>query len=142
MMMQSWMGTDFTNDDLVKQSSMVVDYTHKLVKDSTIQGFDCHVIELIPKPDAPVVWGKIRIWIDKEEYMQLRTEFYDEDGYLINIMNGMDVKVFDGKKLPSKMEMIPIEKKGHKTIITYNDLKFDIDIEERFFTTQNMKRLR
>lgn len=142
MMMQSWMGTDFTNDDLVKQSSIVVDYTHKLEKDSSVQGFDCHVIELIPKPEAPVVWGKIRLWIDKKEYMQMRTEFYDEDGYLINIMNGMDVKVFDGKKLPAKMEMIPVEKEGHKTVIIYNDLKFDIDIEEQFFTTQNMKRLR
>ncbi len=141
MMMQSWMGTDFTNDDLVKQSSIVTDYEHSYLKDSTIDGFSCYVIELIPKPDAPVVWGKIKLWVDKQEYMQLRTEFYDEDAYLVNIMSGSSVKTFDGKKLPSRMEMIPVEKKGQKTVIIYNDLEFDIDIADNFFTTQNMKRL-
>jgi outer membrane lipoprotein-sorting protein len=142
MMTQSWMGTDFTNDDLVKQSSIVVDYTHKILKDSIVEGYNCYVIGLDPKPNAPVVWGKIKIWITKEEYMQMRTEFYDEDGYLINIMNGLDVKVFDGKKLPSVMEMNPVEKKGQKTVIRYHELKFNIDVKEDFFTTQNMKRLR
>ncbi len=141
MMMQSWMGTDFTNDDLVKQSSIVTDYEHRYLKDSTIEGFPCHVIELIPKPDAAVVWGKIKLWIDKKDYMQMRTEFYDEDEYLINIMTGSEVKIFDGKKLPSRMEMIPVEKKGDKTVIIYNQLQFDMPIEESFFTTQNMKRL-
>ncbi|QNL21250.1 outer membrane lipoprotein-sorting protein [Hyphobacterium sp. CCMP332] len=141
MMMQSWMGTDFTNDDLVKQSSIVTDYEHRYLKDSTIEGFTCYVIELIPKPDAPVVWGRIKIWVDKIEYMQMRTEYYDEDEYLVNIMTGSLVKIFDGKKLPSRMEMIPVEKKGQKTVIIYNDLEFDIDISDNFFTTQNMKRL-
>lgn len=142
MMMQSWMGTDFTNDDLVKQSSIVTDYEHKYLKDSTVAGFPCYVIELIPKADAAVVWGKIKLWIDKEEYMQLRTEFYDEDGFLINIMTGDEVKTFDGKKLPSRMEMIPVEKPGQKTVIIYNDMEFEIDIADNFFTTQNMKRLK
>ncbi|MEQ8518420.1 MAG: outer membrane lipoprotein-sorting protein [Cytophagales bacterium] len=141
MMMQSWMGTDFTNDDLVKQSSIVTDYEHRYLKDSTIEGYSCYVIELIPKPDAPVVWGRIKIWVDKTEYMQMRTEYYDEDEYLVNIMTGSMVKIFDGKKLPSRMEMIPVEKKGQKTVIIYNELEFDIDIADNFFTTQNMKRL-
>lgn len=141
MMMQSWMGTDFTNDDLIKQSSLVTDYKHSYLKDSTIEEFPCYVIELMPKADAAVVWGKIKLWVDKKEYMQMRTEFYDEDKYIINILTGSDVKTFDGKQLPSRMEMTPVDEQGHKTVIIYNDLEFNIDISESFFTTQNMKRL-
>lgn len=142
MMMQSWMGSDFTNDDLVKESSMVDDYEQNLVGDSTVMGYECYKLELIPKENAPVVWGKIEVWISKEEYLQLLTKFYDEDGYLINIMYGSDIKELGGKILPSRMEMIPVDKEGHKTILQYNALKFNVDIDEDFFSIQNMKRVR
>ena len=142
MMMQSWMGTDFTNDDLVKESSVIDDYTHKLLRDSTIEGRICWKIELIPLPDAAVVWGKLLIWIDQKDYMQLRTEFYDEDGYLVNIMKGTNVKMLGGKLLPSKMEMIPVEEEGKMTVMEYHTIEFDKPIEDSFFTTQNMKRIR
>ncbi len=142
MMMQSWMGTDFTNDDLVNESSIINDYTHKLLNDSTIEGRLCWKIELMPKPDAAVVWGKLFIWIDQKDYMQLRTEFYDEDGYLVNIMKGSNIKMLGGKLLPSKMEMIPVEEEGKKTVMEYHSLQFDMPLEDSFFTTQNMKRIR
>jgi len=142
MMMQSWMGTDFTNDDLVQQSSVVKDYTHKVLKDSTIDGRPCYKIELIPKEDAPVVWGKIYSWIDKTEFFQLRVEFYDEDNYLINVMKSSNIKVLGGKKIPTKMEMIPVEKKNQKTIMEYQNIEFDVPIDDSFFSLQNMKRLK
>ncbi len=141
MMMQSWMGTDFTNDDLVRQSSIVEDYTHKIVGDSLIEGRNCKKIILIPKEDAPVVWGEVRLWIDIQDYLQLKAEFYDEDGYLINVMNSSDVKEFGGRKLPTRMEMIPVEKEGQKTILVTNLAKFDIPVEEQFFSTQNMRKV-
>lgn len=142
MMMQSWMGTDFTNDDLIQQSSIVTDYKHKYLKDSTVSGLPCYLIELIPNPDAPVVWGKVKIWVDKADYMQLRTEFYDEDDYLINTMTGSEVKTFGGKKLPSRLEMIPADKSGNRTVVIQEALEFDVEFEDNFFTTQNMKRMR
>jgi outer membrane lipoprotein-sorting protein len=142
MMMQSWMGTDFTNDDLVKESSIVNDYTHKLVGDSTIEGLSCYKIELTPKPDAAVVWGKIISFIDKKDYMQMRLEQYDEDGYLVNIMSGSQVKTLGGKLLPSHVEMIPVDKSGQKTVMSYNLMKFDEPYDETFFTTQNMNRVK
>ena len=141
MMMQNWMGTDFTNDDLVKQSSIVNDYTHKVLATETIEGYPCYKIEMIPNEDAAVVWGKVITWIDKKEYMQLKAEFYDEDGDLINKMIGKSPKLFSGKMLPSIMEMIPVEKKGQKTVMTYNSLEFDTPIDDSFFTTQNMKKV-
>ena len=102
MMMQSWMGSDFTNDDLVRESSVVIDYTHEFAADSTIDGMDCYKIMLTPKPDAPVVWGRVDIWVTKDELIQLLTNFYDEDGYLINVMKSSDLKEFDGRLLASK----------------------------------------
>lgn len=141
MMMQSWMGSDFTNDDLVRESSIVEDYTHKLLGEETIEGLASHKIELTPKPDAPVVWDRILVWISKDDYLQLRSEFYDEFGDLVNIMVGSDVKVFDGRKIPSRMEMIPVEKNGHKTVMEYKKLTFKTNLKEDFFSVSNMRRV-
>lgn len=141
MMMQSWMGSDFTNDDLVRESSIVRDYTHSIVGDSVIAGRESYKIEMIPTPDAPVVWAKVLVWITKEEYLELRAEFYDEDGKLINIMNATNIQEFDGRMLPSKMEMIPVEKDGHATVLEYIFMEFNAGIPESFFSIQNMRRV-
>ncbi len=142
MMMQSWMGTDFNNDDLVRESSMVNDYTHKLLGEESIDGRACYKVEFIPKPDAPVVWGKIICFISKEHYLQMRVEFYDEDNELVNVMEGYDVAKIGGRTLPTRMRMIPQDEEGHYTEMVYKDMEFNIDIEDSFFTTQNMKRIR
>lgn len=141
MMMQSWMGSDFTNDDLVRESSAVTDYDHELVGEETIQGYECYKIEMTPKPDAPVVWTRVDVWISKEEYIELKAEFYDEFGELINVMNGMNIKEFDGRQIPSRMEMIPMDKEGHKTVLEYRSMEFNEGIPERFFSVQNMRRI-
>ena len=86
MMMQNWMGTDFTNDDLVQRSSISDDYTNTIIGNEEINGYDCWKIELIPNEDAPVVWGKLVMWIDKADYMQLKTEFYDEYEDMVSVM--------------------------------------------------------
>lgn len=142
MMMQSWMGTDFTNDDLVKESSVVNDYTQTLTGDSVIDGRDCYRILLKPKPDAAVVWGKVISYIDKKDYMQLRVEQYDEDGVLVNILSSSDPKMLGGKLLPSRMEMIPVAKPGQKTVMIYSNMKFDEPYDDNFFTVQNMNRVK
>jgi outer membrane lipoprotein-sorting protein len=142
MMMQSWMGSDFTNDDLVKESSILTDYTHKIIGDTVLLERPCFIIELTPKPDAPVVWGEILSFIDKKDYLQLASEFYDEDGFLINRMKASKIKLFGEKLMPSLVVMTPIEEEGQKTILRYKSLAFDVDLEEKFFSRQNMKRLR
>ena len=142
MMMQSWMGSDFTNDDLVRESSIVVDYTHQLLGTESIEGRKCYKIELTPKENAPVVWGKVLSWIDTEEFMQMKAEFYDEDGYLVNTMYGKNVKKMDDRLLPSILEVVPADEEGHKTIVEYLDLNFNKPIKESFFSIQNMKRVR
>lgn len=142
MMMQSWMGSDLTNDDLVSQSSIVIDYTHDLQGEETVEGRNCYKILLTPKEDAPVVWGKVVMWVDKAEDMQMKTEFYDEDDYLINTILGKNVKKLGGRLLPSTLEVIPADEPGHKTILEYVNLEFGVDIPDSFFSVQNMKRVR
>ena len=142
MMMQSWMGSDFTNDDLVRESSIVHDYTHKLLGEEIIDGLNCYKAELIPLDDAPVVWGKVIIWISKEEYYWLKSEYYDEDGFLVNTENLSEVKQMDDRKIPTRMEMIPADEPGNKTIIIFKNMKFSVKIDESFFSQQNMKRIR
>jgi outer membrane lipoprotein-sorting protein len=142
MMSQSWMGSDFTNDDLVKESSIINDFEHKLLGSEVVDGRDCYKIEMLPKEEAAVVWGKVLTWIDKKDFMQLKTEFFDEEGYLVNTMYGKNVKLLGGKLLPSVLEVIPADEPGHKTIVEQVWLKFDEPIKADFFTVQNMKRVR
>ena len=142
MMSQSWMGSDFTNDDLVKESSIVYDYNHFIRGDTTINGYESWKIELIPKDDAAVVWGKIEVWVAKEDYIELLVKYYDEDDYLINTMILSDIREMGGRVIPSKMDMIPAENPDQRTVIIYKDIEFDIDIDEDFFSIQKMKRIR
>ncbi|GET33524.1 outer membrane lipoprotein-sorting protein [Prolixibacter bellariivorans] len=141
MMMQSWMGSDLTNDDLVKESSIVEDYNHKIIGEEKINGYNCYKIEMIPKEDAAVVWGKIITWISKEHYYTLKNEYYDEDGYLINEETLSKIKKMGDRTLPTYFEMVPVDKKGHKTTMEFNNVKFDMPIKDSFFSIQNMKRV-
>jgi outer membrane lipoprotein-sorting protein len=142
MLSQGWMGSDFTNDDLLNQRSIVVDYTHEIVAEETVSGELCFKISLKPKPDAPVVWGKIIMWISKKHDIILKTEYYDEDQYLVKSEIGKDLKEMSGRYMPTTFELIPAESEGNKTVITIDEIKFDIPIENSFFSQQNMQRVR
>jgi len=141
MMSQGWMGSDYSNDDLVKQSSIINDYTHTLLTDESIDGKLCYKIEMIPNETANVVWGKVITWIEKENYLSLKSEYYDEEGYIVRSELGKEIKEFDGRLLPSIIEIIPADEPENKTVITIISIDFDIDISESFFSQQNMKRI-
>ena len=142
MMMQSWMGSDFTNDDLLKQSSIVKDYKHEIIGEEKIEDHDCWIIELIPHPDAPVVWGKIVIRVTKKHYLQLMVEFFDETLELVNTMIGSNIQDVGDRSIPKKMEMTPADKPGNKTIFEYSEMKCNESISSSFFSKQNMKRVK
>jgi outer membrane lipoprotein-sorting protein len=142
MMSQSWMGTDFTNDDLVKESSIINDYTHTLLADTVIRGISCYTIHMTPKPGAAVVWGKLMMYVDKEYFVEVHVKFFDEEGALVNIMNTLEIKMMGGRMIPVRIEMIPMDKKNQKTEIIYTSLVFDKPIDDAFFTLQQLKNLR
>lgn len=142
MLSQSWMGTDMTNDDLVKESSLKDDFTKKIVDSTILEGLDCYKIEMIPKEGVNSIWGKIMIWVSKTDYLQLKMEFYDEDNFLVNTMLGKEVKMMGGKRMPTVLEITPADKEGQLTRITYTSMKFDLEIDDARFTTQYMKQLK
>lgn len=143
MMMSSWMGSDFNNDELLKESSLVNDYTHQFDGEDEIDGYMCHKIVLMPLPSAPVVWGKVILWISKDKSFTLKSEYYDEDDKLINVQTASQIQKFGDRELPSYMEMSPVNKEGFKTILKIEKAEYNVkDIDEKMFSQQMMKRIR
>ena len=142
MMSQGWMGSDYSNDDILKESSIVVDYTHKTIGEEEVSEINCYKIELTPKEDATVVWGKVMKWISKKEFWQVKTEYYDEDDELIRTEVASDIKLYGDRRLPAHIEIIPADKPGQKTVLDVISAQFNIKLDEGFFSQQNMKRVR
>jgi outer membrane lipoprotein-sorting protein len=142
MMSQGWMGSDYTNDDMMNEASVIIDYHHKLLGTETIDGYTCYKIELKPKEEAAVVWGKIMMWISKEDYYELKTLFYDEDEDLIKTHRASEIKFMYDRKIPSKFEIIPKDEEKQKTEVYIKEIKFDIQLNDDFFSQQNMKKIR
>lgn len=142
MLGQSWMGSDFTNDDLINQSSIVVDYNHQMVTTEVIDNDNSYVIDAFAKVDAPVVWSKIRLWISTDSYLQRKVEFYDDFDELVNTMQTFDIKELGGRKVATRMHMIPADKPNQKTEMITHQAQFDFEITENFFSQSQMKALR
>jgi len=142
MMSQGWMGSDYTNDDILRESSVVNDYDHEIVGEENVAGRLCYKINMVAKEDAAVIWGSQIRWIDKKEFLFLKSELYDEDEFLIRTELGTDVKSMDGRLIPTLIELIPAEEEGHKTIIEIREIEFNKPINDSFFSQQNMKRVR
>jgi hypothetical protein len=140
MMMGSWMGSDFTNDDLVKESTLLKDYDSKLVDSASMKkDCDCFFIELKPKDSTATVWGKVIVVIKKENSEPVRQEYYDDKNVKLREIVFKDVKTFGNKKIPAVMELTPFNKPGHKTIIEYKKLEFD-NVGENIFTQMNLQK--
>jgi outer membrane lipoprotein-sorting protein len=142
MMSQGWMGSDYTNDDILRESSVVNDYTHSFEGEENIGDRLCYKIRLTAKENTDVLWSRQVWWVDKKDLIVLKTELYDEDGYLVRTENASDLKVMDGRLLPTYIELIPAGNEGHKTILRITEMKFNIRLDESFFSQQNMKTIR
>jgi outer membrane lipoprotein-sorting protein len=142
MMSQGWMGSDYTNDDILQESSLVKDYTHEIVGEETIEGRLCYKIKMVALEDAAVIWGHQVRWIDKEDFLFLKAELYDADGYLVRTETGSRIREMDGRIIPTRLELVPEEEEGNKTILLIEDIAFNVSIPDQFFSQQNMKRVR
>ncbi|TVQ04000.1 MAG: outer membrane lipoprotein-sorting protein [Balneolaceae bacterium] len=142
MMAQSWMGSDFTNDDLVRDTDIIRDYEHTILRTEEVDGRESYVIEMIPKPGTPIVWGKVLVWVSKDDYLQLRAENYDQRFELVNTMTLDEIKELGGRTIPSRITVTPADKQNEQTVLNYRAMEFDIDIDENFFSRANMQRVR
>lgn len=142
MMSQGWMGSDYTNDDILRESSVVADYTHTLEGEELVDGRQCYKIKLTAKENADIMWGSQIWWVDKKEFIALKAELYDEDGYLVRSETASDLKTMDGRLLPTYLELVPADAEGQKTILRIIEMKFNMNLEDSFFSQQNMKTIR
>lgn len=140
LMLQSWMGSDFTNDDLVRESSLVKDYDHKLAGEPTQEGDPCYRIVSTPKPNAPVVWGHLVLLVRREDSLPRREEYYDEKGVLQKVLTFEDFRRVEDRVYPMRWKMDSITKPGHETVLLYRTLKFDHPIPGSVFTQENLKQ--
>jgi outer membrane lipoprotein-sorting protein len=138
MMLQSWMGSDFTNDDMVKESSLEEDYKAKLLSRTV----NSATIELIPKEDAAVVWGKIIIDVDLNNAVPVREIFYDDMMKKVRVMTFSNIEQHGTHRVPMVMELKPLEasKKQNSTKIIFDKVNFDAKIDPSYFTKQALKR--
>ena len=141
MMMGSWMGSDFTNDDLVKESTLWDDYTAELFTPEDADP-EYYYIRLKPKKQTVTVWGMIELVVHKETYLPLREVYYDEKGNAMRYLVFKDVKEFSGRMIPSVMEMTTLSKKDHKTTIKYIKAEFDNELPADTFTLRNLQKKR
>jgi outer membrane lipoprotein-sorting protein len=139
MMMSSWMGSDFTNDDLVKEFNLFEDYTYELLEVEDSSENLIH-INCIPREDLPVVWGNIVTAVTKRDSLPVWQKYYSEKGDLMRVLSYSDIRKFNGRTIPATMEMVPTNKEGHKTIIRYLKLEFDKKLDEEIFSLRNLRR--
>ncbi len=141
MMLQSWMGSDFTNDDLVRESSVLDDYDHRwLGVDPNHEGARAYVIEYRPRENAPVVWGRIVAWIDPVRLAPVRQEYFDEAGVKLRVMTLGDFRDVGKRSYPHRWSMVPLDKPGHETSIVVNAVRFDEKLDDEIFTQRNLTR--
>ncbi len=139
MMMSSWMGSDFTNDDLVKEFSLFEDYSYEHT-DVENPADSLIYINCVPREELPVVWGNIVMAVTRSDTLPVWQKYYDEKGELMRVLEYDDVRTFDGRKLPSVMVMIPQNEEGHKTTLRYEKLEFNIGIGREIFSLRNLRK--
>ncbi len=135
MMMGSWMGSDFTNDDLMREVSLVEEYRVQLSETDTE-----YQLDLTPREQTVTVWGAMEITIRKDDLLPVRQRYFDEDGTLMRVMEFSDITDYGDITLPATMTLTPMNKTGHQTTVTYQELDFGVDLTEDFFTLNNLRR--
>ncbi len=138
MMSQAWMGSDFSNNDLAKSDTLLEDYRHTLIGVDEHEGKQVFIIESIPKPEAPVVWGKQVLKI-REDLVFLEEAFYDEDDELVKKMVFEDFRSVDGKLCPFILTMYPVDEPGNYTRVVYESFSFRESLPDFIFTTAALK---
>ena len=140
LMLQAWMGSDFTNDDLVKESSLPTDYTHRVAGETNEDGDLCYRLIATPKPSAAVVWGKLVLLIRKTDFLPRREEFYDDHGTLEKTLYFDQIRKAGSRTYPMRWHMVSHVKAGHETTLTFSTLEFDKPVAAEIFTRQNLER--
>ena len=139
MMSGAWMGSHFTNDDLVKESRLIEDYEISIGFDGTRDGVAVWELELVPRPEAAVVWGRIVYQVRQDDMMPTWARYFDEDGTLVRTMLFHDYRRMGGRLVPAVMDVRPEDKPGERTTVRYESLEFDVGLQEDFFSLRALR---
>ena len=142
MMSGSWMGSHFTNDDLVKESTFEDDFDSSVTFEGLRDGKMIYELTSIPKPDAAVVWGKVVMLIDQKTLSPQHALYYDEEGLLIRTMSFDQPRKIDDRTIPMRLTLQPEDKPEESTVIVYKDIVFEVPLKDSFFSLQNLQRRR
>jgi outer membrane lipoprotein-sorting protein len=144
MMLQSWMGSDFTNDDIARESSMIDDYIPELLGAKEIDGRTALGVALVPREEAPVVWSKLELWMVEETYAPLLYIYYDEplEGKLevVRRMVFSDIRDVAGRPFPHRWSLESVDKPGHSTEVVIEEASLDAEMDDSLFTQRTLKR--
>ena len=140
MMSSSWMGSHFTNNDLVKQSRMAEDYTFSITFEGMKDAKEIIEITCLPNKEAAVVWGKVEVVVYADDYLPLRMIYYDEELLLSRTLEFTNIEMMDGKKIPTIMNMIPIDEPGESTTVKWEEIQFDVAIDDDFFSMRKLQQ--
>ncbi len=140
MMSASWMGSHFTNDDLVKESRMTEDYTFEITFEGERDGESIIEITCTPKPDAPVVWGRVIQIVRASDYQPLEAQYLDEDMALARTMVFSDIRKMDDRQIPLTLTVLPADKPDEKTVVTYQTVDYNVDLPPSAFSLRALRR--
>jgi len=142
MMLGSWMGSHFTNDDVIKDSRYARDYDTKITFEGNRDGQGILELTLHPKPEAPVVWGKVVSVIRSEDYIPLKMTYFDEDGDEVRVLAFSEIKEMGGRTIPTVLTMKPLDKPNEHTRVGYLEINFDVDLSPDLFSLRSLQQKR
>ena len=140
MMSSSWMGSHFTNDDLVKQSRMTENYTFSITFEGMREEKNIVEITCLPKKNAAVVWGKVVVTVYRDDFIPLNMIYFDEDLQLSRTLDFKNIKMMGGKMIPTQMVMIPLENPGESTIVQWEEMEFNPNLDDDFFSLRKLQQ--
>ena len=142
MMSQSWMGSDFTNNDLVSGTSTVHDFHHELAGSVMVESHECYIIKLVPHPGNPVAYDRVIYFVSRQFHIPLMVENYNEYDALVSTIHFREIREFNGRNFPAIIEIIPSGEEERKTVMTTHSIEFGVNISEGFFSIENLTEIR
>jgi hypothetical protein len=137
MMLGSWMGTDFTNDDLVKESSLRKDFAGRVERRSEAPPGWWLVLEV--KPGAVGRWARIELLVS-DEGLPVEERHFDRKGRLARTVRFDEVKLLGGRRLPSRIVLVPADSSEESTEMRYLEARFDVPVAGDTFSLSRLER--
>jgi len=141
MLNQSWMGSDFSNNDITKGNEILNEYEHTLVGIDQQDGHEIYAIESIPNEDAAVVWGREVLRI-RDDYILLEHLFYDQDDVLIKSLESLEIGERGGRTVATRQRMARVEMEDEWTEIYVEEMEFGVELRNGLFTLSNLRNPR